>query len=468
MPESVKKPKNIVICCDGTGNRFGNTNSNVVKLYTCLIVDGEQVAYYHPGLGTMGDPNKSTWVGRQTSKIAGLAFGRGFRANMADAYRFLMSVYSNGDRVFLFGFSRGAYTVRALAGALYMYGLLCPGNEGHLPYLLEMFSDESRRAFSSEGEKRLKVTQLSEAFRETFSRSIAIHFIGVWDTVSSIGWIYDPVKLLFDGQNPIVRKGRHAISVDEHRCFFQDSLWGPPLPPGETPVLREASVRGNEQQDIVQTWFAGVHSDVGGSYLQSECAPAMDALKWILDEAEADGLLIHQRKREAIFGLPSSEHTALESMYPAVISALHCLHNSLTWKWWIFECFPHKYHDASGKKHWRFLPWAHRRELPDGAILHPSLRRRLNEDASYKPKNLSTSSIYDFSESPVPLPQSEVMAQLQAQRFGVYRRSAPAGRFVPRKSEGNSALPIPDPFNPSPPSSLPPPTKWTTSSRSSP
>jgi uncharacterized protein (DUF2235 family) len=297
--------KNIIICCDGTGNEFGPDNSNVVKLYGCLELNDRQVAYYHPGVGTMGSPNHMSWVGKHGIRLAGLVFGFGFRSNVGDAYRFLMDEYEDGDHVFLFGFSRGAYTVRALAGAVYMYGLLCSGNEGHLPYLLRMYARASRKAFRqlNGGFRVLAETAESKAFRETFSRTIPIHFIGVWDTVSSIGWIYDPVKLLFDGQNPIMRKGRHAVSVDERRCFYQANLWGSPLP--STPILAKYYNDSKDQeQDIVQAWFAGAHSDVGGSYIQDQCSPALDALKWILDEAESDGLNLNQEKKSIFLGEP--------------------------------------------------------------------------------------------------------------------------------------------------------------------
>src|ERR1700761_8291189 len=140
MPDKPKN-KNIVICCDGTGNEFGERNSNVVKLYTAVKVYDAQVAYYHPGLGTMGAPNARTRVGKAWSALSGLAFGGGFLDNVADGYTYLMKVYEEGDAVYLFGFSRGAYTVRALAGILHAYGLLCRGNEGHIPYVLRMFTD---------------------------------------------------------------------------------------------------------------------------------------------------------------------------------------------------------------------------------------------------------------------------------------------------------------------------------------
>ena len=121
--------KNIVICCDGTGNEYGDHNSNVVKVYRTLVInDAQQVAYYHPGVGTMGAPTARNRLEKVWTMLTGLAFGGGLLDNVADAYRYLMEIYKDGDQVYLFGFSRGAYTVRALAGLLHMFGLLCPGS----------------------------------------------------------------------------------------------------------------------------------------------------------------------------------------------------------------------------------------------------------------------------------------------------------------------------------------------------
>src|SRR5215831_2155031 len=102
-------PKNIVICCDGTGNSFEkpDNDSNVVKLYSTLdFSNGDQVGYYHPGVGTMGDPMARNRLSRTWSVVKGLAFGGGLLNNVGDAYRFLINAYEDGDSVFLFGFSR--------------------------------------------------------------------------------------------------------------------------------------------------------------------------------------------------------------------------------------------------------------------------------------------------------------------------------------------------------------------------
>ncbi len=410
--------RNIVVCCDGTGNQFGDCNSNVIKIYTMLCVNQRQGAYYHPGLGTMGAPNRTSWLGKKLSQLAGLAFGAGFLSNLGDAYQYLMREYKDGDQIFLLGFSRGAYTVRALAGALHAYGLLCPGNEGHLPYLLRLYSDASRKAYGK-NLTQIPSDPLSEAFKETFSRTIAVRFVGIWDTVSSVGWIYDPVKLLFDGQNPIIQIGRHAISIDEHRCFFQSNLWGDPLPRSSTPALNGA------QQDIVQAWFPGVHSDVGGSYGQAECAPAQDALRWIVSEAKAAGLIVSEAKEKAVFGEKPPGMDILNAMYPPPKPFEH-LHQSFTPAWWALELFPHKYFDDAGRKHWQLAPWAHRRELPDGALLHPSTVRRLQQYPEYQPVNLSREDIVPIGDRRGHLLMPKIEEQLRREGFSAYRAKVAA------------------------------------------
>lgn len=153
-------PKNIVICCDGTGNQFGEQNSNVVKLYETLRRGPGQIAYYHPGVGTMGARNALTMVGKWWTRLIGLAFGYGISDNIADAYHFLMKTYEPGDQLYVFGFSRGAYTARALCGMLHIVGLLTEGNEGLIPYAIRLI-------------KRKKIDfRVAAEFKRTFSRRI--------------------------------------------------------------------------------------------------------------------------------------------------------------------------------------------------------------------------------------------------------------------------------------------------------
>jgi uncharacterized protein (DUF2235 family) len=354
-------PKNIVICCDGTGNEFGDHNSNVVKLYSTLIIrDQQQVGYYHPGVGTMGSPTARNKLSKAWSVVMGLAFGAGLLANVSDAYRYLMNIFEDGDRVFLFGFSRGAYTVRALAGALHMFGLLCPGNEGLIPYIIRLYAKRTREAGGM-----THTFEVAAGFKDTFCRHCPLHFVGVWDTVSSVGWIWDPLKLPYTAQNPDMAIGRHAVSIDERRCYFRNNLWGNPLP----------------GQDIKQVWFGGVHSDVGGSYAELESGLSKITLQWMLCEAVGAGLLVDGQRADTILG-------RIPPPGPAVPDPAAKMHNSLTWTWWIVEFLPHSYYDPILRKvKWR-IPLGARRSIPEESVLHETVRDRLRLNQSYKPTNL--------------------------------------------------------------------------------
>ena len=179
-----------------------------------------------------------------------------------------MEVYNDGDEIYLFGFSRGAYTARAVAGLLHGYGLLCRGNEGHLLYAWDEFHhalDKQRKlATKKRDDRSAQSIDRSYAFSETYSRKVMIRFMGLWDTVSSVGWIYSPLLLLDMARNPIVQVGRHAVSIDERRAFFRDNLWGDPFAITDPEWPAELRAKGI-QQDLAQVWFPGAHSDIGGS-----------------------------------------------------------------------------------------------------------------------------------------------------------------------------------------------------------
>ena len=137
--------KNIVICIDGTGNEFGASNSNVVKLYSVLKRDdASQIAFYHPGLGTMGSPDAVSAFQQWWTRTCGLAFGYGLSDALEDSYTYLMENFEENDTIFIFGFSRGAYIARALAAMVHMYGLMQKGNEPLIRYVLKMFTKKKR------------------------------------------------------------------------------------------------------------------------------------------------------------------------------------------------------------------------------------------------------------------------------------------------------------------------------------
>lgn len=347
--------KNIVLCCDGTGNDFDDpeTNSNVVKLYSTLVINQAQVGYYHPGVGTMGSPEAHNRLQKEWSRIKGMAFGAGLLDNVADAYRYLMNTYEDGDRIYLFGFSRGAFTARAIASVVHVFGLCCAGNEGLIPYLLRMYSRLTRKA------KRKRSTfDSEEAFKRTFTHQdpLNIHFCGLWDTVSSYGWVYSPIKLPYEGRNPIIVNGRHAVSIHERRCYYQDNLWGKPFP----------------GQDIRQVWFSGAHSDIGGSYPERESGLSKIALEWMLVEAEKAGLLIDFEKAQRVLGRdnPSGHHH--HTMTYAIPDANAELHKSLQSYWWIPEFLPHLANPQS-REGGLYLPLGRYRRIPPGSRIHESV-----------------------------------------------------------------------------------------------
>jgi len=342
--------KKIVICFDGTGNSFDNHNedSNVVKLYSALVINDEQRGYYHPGVGTMGDPTHGSPLSRYFYQLRGLAFGKGLLDNVGDAYRYLMDTYEDGDEIFLFGFSRGAFTARAFASLIHVYGLLCAGNHGCIPYILAMYAKNSKKA-----QHRDRTFKPDHVFQWQFSHkhSVGIHFCGVWDTVSSYGWITDPIELPFLGNNPIIKIGRHAISINERRCYYQDNIWGKP----------------NHGQDIKQVWFRGVHSDVGGSYPERQSGLAKIALEWMFVEAERAGLLLDSRKVETILG--RAGHGYLPDYAPPDKCGM--LHHSLRGWWWALEFLPHK--DPHKGKGW-YMPMGRARRMPPDAVIHETVQ----------------------------------------------------------------------------------------------
>ena len=339
--------KNIIICCDGTGNQFGEENSNVVKLYMILKKEiGSQIAFYDPGVGTMSDPGIVTPFAKKLSKICGFAFGFGLRRNVEEAYSYLMENYEAGDQIFLFGFSRGAYTVRALAGLIHKCGLLEKGCQNLIPYAYTLFKNGNK--------------DLAMRFRKTYARTIKIHFMGIWDTVSSVGWIGKRRTFPYTAKNPTVEIVRHAVSIDERRAYYRQNLCKA------------------EDNDVKQVWFAGVHSDIGGSYPEKQSGLSKITLKWMIDEAKAQGLQIDNKQYNKIaLGLGNDGKYAKPD-HKAMI------HQSLAGIWWVLEFLPKNYTLKQTKF---FIPRGKRRSIKNHSIIHRSVIDKMRDDA-YQPDNL--------------------------------------------------------------------------------
>jgi uncharacterized protein (DUF2235 family) len=353
-------PKNVVVCCDGTANEFAKNRTNVVKLFFTLAADPTtQVAYYHPGLGTMAPPGALTPLARRITRLAGLAFGYGLSADVRDAYVFIMNSFEAGDRLFLFGFSRGAYTVRAVTALLHAYGLIGRLNDAFVLYATRMMmAAEKLRDADSKDPRVDDYFDLARAFKATFSsRRCQPHFVGLWDTVSSVAWVANPLRLPFATNNPSIEIGRHAVAIDERRAFFRTNLWRP----GEDPDR-------SGPKDLKQVWFPGVHCDVGGGYPEAESGLAKIALKWMLDEAAAAGLLLDPNKVDLVLGGRGQGYVPPDANGP--------MHESLKGAWNVAEFVPKRHWDAQTKRWgWRINNYR-RRRLPPGACVHDAAFER--------------------------------------------------------------------------------------------
>ncbi len=366
--------RNHVICCDGTNNQFGSQNTSVIRLTQALDRDSaRQRVYYDPGVGTLPQPGAFTRLGKRFSEILGLAFGTGLTAKVGGAYSYLMDFWEPGDRVYLFGFSRGAYTVRVLAGLLHGMGLLPRGNHQLVPYVLRLFKAVRQRGDGADVEGTSNYWRLCNQFRWTFARPVPgddndqrrfrVHFLGLWDTVSSVGWVWDPATYPYTACNPGIDVIRHAVAVDERRAFYRQNLMRP--------------VAG---QDLQELWFPGVHSDVGGGYpdTKEEGGLWRQPFEWILGEAKKCGL-----QDDAL-----RLHKILNRAPPSPAPWTDRQHESLTPLWWPAEFFPKlRWRSDLGKRRPE-LGLGRRRSIHEGALIHWSTLRRIRE-SSYAPPNMT-------------------------------------------------------------------------------
>jgi len=267
--------KRIIICCDGTWNKPDQENrgkrkpSNVIKMVRGInpIDQGgtHQIVYYQIGVGT----------GRGSDKWLGGGTGMGLSENIIESYRFLANNYVAGDQVYLFGFSRGAYTARSIVGLIDVAGLLPKDNIFYMKEAYELYHSQADADEAT-------VLEQSKTFKQKHEcLDVPIEFLGVWDTVGALGV---PVGL-FSGLNkkyafhkvvlsPSVKGSFHALAIDERRKAFAPTLWSP-----DQPLSKDK---------LEQRWFAGVHSNIGGGYDQDGLANV--ALHWLKDKAKTFGL----------------------------------------------------------------------------------------------------------------------------------------------------------------------------------
>lgn len=312
------KQRNIVLLSDGTGNSSGKLNkTNVWRLYQALDLSGsKQIAFYDDGVGTSGF---------KPLMLLGGIFGWGLSRNVRDLYRQLCEHYSHVDpdedaidHIYIFGFSRGAFTARTLAGLIGKCGILDKERTAKVPVSRFRWRPRKAALDTDEGLKAgvalayrsyrygysalltnlwRKIRQpflheIPEAddFKNLYARPADITFIGVWDTVAAVGLPVDELSLLVDrwiyphrfsdqDLSKRVKRACHALAVDDERHSFHPVLWN--------------EEKETDPKRVTQTWFPGMHADVGGGYADEDLAYI--PLKWMIDrvkrkKASASGL----------------------------------------------------------------------------------------------------------------------------------------------------------------------------------
>jgi uncharacterized protein (DUF2235 family) len=270
--------RRLIVCADGTWQSDeasgGRGVTNVVKMRDAIEPHPpsgvEQKVFYDKGVG----------VGNWWSRVMGGAFGDGLSQNVRDCYSFLVRTYRPGDQLYFFGFSRGAFTVRSLAGLVRKCGILPVDDAGQIK--------EAYEFYRKRGEEYHPAGPLATDFRKKRgSRETPIKCVGVWDTVGSLGVpTGGPIGMLTRNRygfhdvrlSSVVENGFHALAIDERRKPFSPSLWH----------MREGDRHKDSHQRIEQRWFAGVHSNVGGGY--AECGLSDVTLKWMMERAGECGL----------------------------------------------------------------------------------------------------------------------------------------------------------------------------------
>ena len=351
--------KRLVVCCDGTWNQWsGGQATNVVKMARAIALTAPgdapgqripQIVFYDEGVGT----------GNLIDRVKGGLFGYGLDKNVEDAYRFLVNNYEEGDEICLFGFSRGSYTARSTTGLIRKCGLLKKPNGHKLGEAMTLYRRRDSSADSNEAtsfRKSYSHPEPGPPSEERYAYVVRVHFIGVWDTVGSLGvplrslrWIPWNNRYKFHDQrlSSTVKNAVHAVSIDEKRGGFAPTLWD------EVPALG---------QKVEQVWFAGVHSEVGGGNRDSSLSNL--ALGWMVDKARECGLAFDEDQVRQIKATAN----------------------------------PRERVDTSLSGVWRFLlPYARRLGLtkpgaagpPNSESLHPSVCVKLNtESPPYRPQNV--------------------------------------------------------------------------------
>ena len=293
--------KRLVVCTDGTWNsrdsakEDGSGLTNVAKIERAVAPRDAagvlQHSLYHAGVG----------IGPWYERMVGGAFGVGLSRNVQACYSWLVELYEPGDELYLFGFSRGAYTARSLAGLIRNCGLLQREHRARVAEAYTLYRDRKPDAHPNAGP--------AVEFRTKYAHEPRIHCIGVWDTVGALGvptsglagwWTKREYAFHDVTLSSRIDHAFHALAIDERRKPFQPALWEVP----------DSDLAPDRTQRVEQVWFAGVHSNVGGGY--PDCGLSDAALHWMMDRARSCGLALRPEIAETV--KPRCDATLHDSM----------------------------------------------------------------------------------------------------------------------------------------------------------
>lgn len=351
------------------------------------------VLTYTAGIGTDVTPGSFANLSMRPEgkapirKAFDLALATSFDRHVIGGYRFLARRWKPGAKIYMFGFSRGAYTARFLNEMLDAVGLLGPDNEELIPFVWEAFS-EWKLSPKSHKKERADAYKCMQVCRETMCRPIGeVHFLGLFDTVNSVAEFNAQSDL-----RPLPRTMRHALSIDERRIKFQPVLFEPSF---------SAAPKDSKDVDVEEVYFAGDHSDVGGGWTpdKNEVWPASHIpLMWMVQEAIKAGLTFEDHKLlELGCKEPGDDEVATWSLEAARTAVIH---DSLsfddggvvnTFFWRLLEYFPFKRPKMAPDGSVRMSRWhgpGMRRLIPPGSKIHGSVLHRLQSDDAYRPWNL--------------------------------------------------------------------------------
>lgn len=395
-------PKNIVILLDGTANEIKSDRSNILRLYGVLEKSDRQIVYYDPGVGTFGSENAWSQHYRKALQVWGQATGWGLDQNVKEAYRFLLQHYDDGakgkarpkiearDRIYIFGFSRGAYTARVLAGFIHAFGLVRPTNLNLLDYAYRAYKGIGQRSGNDPAEGDEDDRNAAFAEIRLFERILQpdrppIRALGLFDTVPSVieaGRILPRLRShAYTRTNRSVEAVRHAVAIDERRTMFRPQLWTLGQDYWGNPFNKSAA----RPQDAREVWFTGVHGDVGGGYPEPASALAKIPLKWMIDETGPMGL--HYSKA-VVDSLVLGRNPKKPYVKPDPDAPMN---RSMNWAWGAVEFIPRrrkKTEGQSGDGPGFYIPNFSRREIPAGASVHRSVVDRAKKAGAALPENL--------------------------------------------------------------------------------